>query len=146
MLGITSLCQWDVVVFLYRHRDSLIGADHLARLLGYETELIIAAMEALEATGLVRRSRVSQGARFYHFIPPSEDPRSSALARLLAWTRRRAGRLQLSRLLPRGHQTSSEGYQAARQRPSEAKWARRRSRLGHPSHGQQKETPWLKVV
>ena len=68
-LGITSLCQWDVVVFLHRHRDSLMGADHLASLLGYETAFIVGAMEELEALGLLRRSRISKGARFYHFIP-----------------------------------------------------------------------------
>jgi hypothetical protein len=34
-LGIASLCQWDVLVFLYRHQTSLVGADFIARLLGY---------------------------------------------------------------------------------------------------------------
>jgi hypothetical protein len=50
-LGITSLCQWDVMVFLHRHGDTLTGANHLARLLGYETALIVTAIEALEAAG-----------------------------------------------------------------------------------------------
>ena len=34
-LGITSLCQWDVLLFLYRHQTSLVGADSIARFLGY---------------------------------------------------------------------------------------------------------------
>ena len=36
-LGVDSLCQWDVLVFLCRHLASLVSAEHIARLLGYET-------------------------------------------------------------------------------------------------------------
>ena len=38
-VGVSSLCQWDVQVFLERHPTSLVGSDYLARLLGYATEL-----------------------------------------------------------------------------------------------------------
>ena len=30
-LGIESLCQWDVLVFLYRHQPTLVRAEHIAR-------------------------------------------------------------------------------------------------------------------
>ena len=64
-LGVTSLCQWDVLVFLSRHQATLLGAESLARLLGYALEPLVAALDALEALALVERSRVSQGARLY---------------------------------------------------------------------------------
>ena len=52
-LGITSLCQWDVLVFLYRHQTSLVGADVIAHLLGYASDLVVAALDVLEFLGLV---------------------------------------------------------------------------------------------
>lgn len=62
-LGVQSLCEWDVVAFLYRHPTSLVGADYIARLLGYPDEPVVAALDALESLGLVERSRVSQNVR-----------------------------------------------------------------------------------
>jgi len=117
------------MIFLYRHRDSLMGADHLGRLLGYETESIVATMEELEALGLVRCSRVSQGARFYDFIPSSEAQSHLALERLLAFSRHRTGRVRLSMQLRRDNQTSNEAPQAARQHLAEARRARRHTQL-----------------
>src|SRR5262245_6724646 len=94
-LGIDSLCQWDVLVFLYRHQMTLVGADYLARLLGYATDPIITALDVLESLGLVERSRVSQGARLYQFTAPTGPPRGEAFQRLLALSGDRAGRLLL---------------------------------------------------
>jgi hypothetical protein len=109
-LGVESLCQWDVLVFLYHHQTSLIGADHLARLLGYATEPIIAALDYLESLGFVGRSRVSQGARLYQFLAPSEPPRGNAFERLLSLHDHRAGRLALSKhMRQRGQSQTEEG-------------------------------------
>ena len=121
-LGIEVLCQWDVLVFLYRHQTSLLGADHLARLLGYATEPVVAALDVLESAGLVERSRVSQGARLYRFTaPPPEggNGRGEAFERLLALAGHRAGRLLLSRQMRRGDRTPPEGLQAAGRFPEE---------------------------
>ena len=41
-LGIESLCQWDVLVFLYRHQPTLVRAEHIARLLGDATAEVVA--------------------------------------------------------------------------------------------------------
>ena len=73
-LGVVSLCQWDVLVFLYRHQTTLLGAADLARLLGYASDPIVVALDVLESLGLVERSRVSQGARLYQFIVPLDLP------------------------------------------------------------------------
>ncbi|MBV8318672.1 MAG: MarR family transcriptional regulator, partial [Planctomycetaceae bacterium] len=108
-LGIDSLCQWDVLIFLDRHQTSLVGAEHLARLLGYSTELLVDALDVLVSLGLVGRSRVSQGARLYRFTPPSGSPHGEAFRRLLDLASHRAGRLVLSQQLRKGEQTPSEG-------------------------------------
>ena len=71
-LGMTSLPQWDVLVFLYRHPISLVGADVIARLLGYASGPVVAALDVLECLGLVERSRVSQMVRLYQFTVPTD--------------------------------------------------------------------------
>jgi hypothetical protein len=96
-LGITSRCQWDVLIFLYRHQTSLVGGDLIARFLGYANGPIVDAMDALEGQGLVRRSRVSLIARLYQLGIPSDPPGSDAWARLLDLTSTRAGRVRLSK-------------------------------------------------
>jgi len=107
-VGIDSLCQWDVLVFLHRHRTSLAGADQLGCLLGYGAERVAAALDVLACLGLVERSRVSQGARLYKFTVPSVPPPERALERLLALASHRAGRLLLTKQLRREQATRQE--------------------------------------
>jgi hypothetical protein len=101
-LGVTSLCQWDVLVFLSRHQATLLGAESLARLLGYALEPLVAALDALEALALVERSRVSQGARLYLCLVPCGAPCDAAFAQLQALASHRAGRIRLVTQLRRG--------------------------------------------
>jgi hypothetical protein len=101
-LGITSLCQWDVLIFLYRHQTSLVGADLIARFLGYANGPIVAALDVLEGLGLVTRSRVSLIARLYQLSVPSDPPQRDAWARLLDLASNRAGRVHLSTRLRGG--------------------------------------------
>ena len=82
-LGIESLCQWDVLVFLYRHQFSLVGAEHITRFLGYATAEVVAALDSLKSSGLVERSRVSQGVRLYQLTAPVDPTRSDASERLM---------------------------------------------------------------
>src|SRR5712691_2837465 len=58
---IESLQHWDMLVFLSRHQTSLVSAEHMARLLGYATGEVAAALKYLELLGFVERSRASQG-------------------------------------------------------------------------------------
>jgi hypothetical protein len=113
-LGVESLCQWDVLVFLHGHRASLLGADHLGRLLGYATEQVIATLDALESLGLVERSRVSGGASLYQFTGPPDGPRSDTFERLLDLAVHRAGRLLLYGRLQQGDRNPPQGPEAAR--------------------------------
>jgi hypothetical protein len=120
-LGIASRCQWDVLLFLYRHQTSLVGADFIARLLGYASDPVVAALDVLEALGLVERSRVSQIVRLYQFTVPPDPPRADAWARLLALAGDRAGRVRVSKRLRGGDQTHQERLQAARRFLAEAR-------------------------
>jgi hypothetical protein len=98
-LGVASLCQWDVLVFLARHQTTLLGAVDLARLLGYATDAIVVALDVLDSLDLVVRSRVSQGARLYQFRIPPGSPRGEAFARLQALTAHRPGRVRVAQQL-----------------------------------------------
>ena len=82
-LGIGSLCQWDVLVFLDRHQSSLLSADHIALFLSYANADVVAALDSVESSGLVERSRVSQGVRLYQLTAPADPTRRDALERLM---------------------------------------------------------------
>jgi DNA-binding MarR family transcriptional regulator len=92
-LGIESPCQWDVLVFQYRHQSSLVSAEHIARLLGYATAEVVVALDGAESSALVKRSRVSQGVRLYQLSAPADPRRRDALARLLTFVDNHTGRL-----------------------------------------------------
>lgn len=93
---ITSCHQWDMLVFLYRHPNSLASADHLARLLGYATSEVVVALDALEALGFVVRSRASQGVRLYQFSASGATPPGAACQQLMGVADSRAVRLLLA--------------------------------------------------
>jgi DNA-binding MarR family transcriptional regulator len=98
-VGIESLCQWDVLVFLYRHQSSLVSAEHIARFLGYATAEVVAALDRLESSGRVERSRVSQGVRLYQLTEPADPARRDALERLMPLADSPTVRLLLGRRL-----------------------------------------------
>jgi len=98
-LGIESLCQWDVLVFLYRHLSSLVSGEHIARFLGYATAEVVAALDNAESSGLVERSRVSQGVRLYQVNAPADPTRRDALERLMTLVDSHTVRLLLARRL-----------------------------------------------
>lgn len=100
--GMTSVYHWDVLVFLYRHPTSLLSAEHIARLLGYATPEVLAALEHLEALGYVTRSRVSQAVRMYQFTMPADTPQGDACHQLLRLANSRPVRLLLSKRWRRG--------------------------------------------
>ena len=95
-LGIESLCQWDVLVFQYRHQSSLVSAEHIARFLGYATAEVVAALDSLESSGLVKPSRVSQGVRLYQVTASADPARRDALERLMTLADSQTVRLLLA--------------------------------------------------
>ena len=98
-LGIESLCQWDVLVFLYRHQPTLVRAEHIAHLLGDATAEVVAALDSLESTGLVQPSRVSQGVHLYQLTAPANPTRRDAWEWLMTLADSHTVRLFLGRRL-----------------------------------------------
>lgn len=82
-LGIASLCQWDMLVFLDRHPSLLIGAEHIPFFLGYSTAEVVAALDSLESSGLFEPSRTSRGVRLYQVNASADPKRRDALGRLM---------------------------------------------------------------
>jgi biotin operon repressor len=99
---ITSLQHWDMLVFLSRHQTSLVSAERMARLLGYSTGEVVAALEHLEALGFVEWSRASRGVRLYQFTAPANTPPGDACHRLLRVADSRTVRLLLAKWWQRG--------------------------------------------
>ncbi len=106
-LGISSLAQWDVLVFLHRHHLSLTSAEQIARFLGYQYKVVSDALDTLEVLGLVRRSRPSQGVRIYQAVFSEGHPLPALLQ--LNSAQDRAGRLLLVQHLRQREELASEG-------------------------------------
>jgi DNA-binding transcriptional ArsR family regulator len=100
-LGVALLTEWDTLVFLYRHPASLSSLAEIARLVGYDKAHVGAALHKLEELGLVQRSRVSMGIRFYRFSAPADPSRQSCLSELISLAHNRPGRLLLLKHLKR---------------------------------------------
>jgi len=98
MLGISLLCEWDVLVFLHRHGVILNSEGQIARLLGYGKAGVAAALEKLESIGLAQRSRSSRGIHLYRFAPAA-DSRHACFLDLMSLAEQRSGRLVLANIL-----------------------------------------------
>src|ERR1700730_3758351 len=98
-LGIESLCQWDMLVFLDRHPSLLVSVEHIVRFLGYATAEVVAALDSLVSSGLVERSRVSQGVRLYQVTASADPAHRDALERLMTLADNHPVRLLLARRL-----------------------------------------------
>ena len=100
-MGVESLCQWDVIVFLNRHQTILMSPEQLARRMGYQTAIILGTLDSLAAHGFVRLSSGSSSARLYQSTTPTDPPQQEALRQLLALGNDRPGCLLLREYLRR---------------------------------------------
>jgi DNA-binding MarR family transcriptional regulator len=102
-MGISLLSEWDVLAFVYRHGASLTNSDQIARLIGYESTIVRAALDRLESKNLIERSRLSQGVRFYRILASTDRGLQRSLQQIVSLSETRAGRLLLAkRLKPDG--------------------------------------------
>jgi DNA-binding MarR family transcriptional regulator len=99
-LGLSSLCEWDVLLFLSRHHTTLGNAAQIASLLNYPGQAVSDALERLEAKKLVQSSRSSLEVRFYQLVM-SEDQAESSFRQLLNLGESREGRLLVVKHLQR---------------------------------------------
>jgi DNA-binding MarR family transcriptional regulator len=98
-VGISSLCDWDVFAFVYRHGTSLTSAEHIARLVGYESKVVGGALDRLERQKLIERSRPSRGVRLYRVLNSKDAERRRCLKELVILSESRDGRLELVKRL-----------------------------------------------
>jgi DNA-binding MarR family transcriptional regulator len=144
-LGVVSLCQWHVLLFLSRHQTTLLGVEYLARLLGYATEPVVAALDVLESLDLVERSRLFQGVRLYKFTAPSAAERAEAFARLQALAGHRTGRLLIYRQLRPDDRTPEEIRQSARRYLEKARRGVRAARRYAREYEEKRKT-WRQAI
>jgi DNA-binding MarR family transcriptional regulator len=81
--GISLLEEWDLLVFLHRHRKSLLTVEQICLLLGYGSSVVGKALETLEKVGLVRRSRSFQGIRFNQLVASVDAARQDSFELLM---------------------------------------------------------------
>jgi len=98
-LGLSSLAEWDVLVFLYRHQSSLASAEHIARLLGHPSKEVDVALERLESKNLVKRSRAVRGVHFYQLCSETAITPGNCFRKLNRFADHRLGRLHLIKYL-----------------------------------------------
>jgi DNA-binding MarR family transcriptional regulator len=98
-VGISLLCDWDIFAFVYRHIASLTSADQIARLVGYESKTVGAALDRLERKKLIERSRPSRGVRLYRVLSSQDVEHRRCLRQLVTLSESRAGRLELTKRL-----------------------------------------------
>jgi DNA-binding MarR family transcriptional regulator len=96
-IGISLLCDLDVLAFVYRHGASLTSADQIARLIGYESAVVSGALDRLEREKLIERSQPSQGVRFYRILASTDAARQGCVQQLVNLSRTRAGRVRLAK-------------------------------------------------
>lgn len=82
-LGIQSLSQWDVLVYIYCRRNSLLDTEQISHLLGYELNVMVEASAYLDSLGLVECSPARRGVRLWRLAVPAETLHREALQQLL---------------------------------------------------------------
>ena len=95
-LKIYHVAEWDVLAFLSEHGTTLASAEQIARLLGHSRVTVGCALDLLTGSGLVQRSRSSNGVRLYRFSTLiASDSLRFSLNELMKAAKDRKGRLLL---------------------------------------------------
>ena len=99
--GISFLEEWDLLVFLHRHQNSLLTAEQISLLLGPGTPAIRQALRTSETAGLIRCSRSSQGIRFYRLAASVDGALQDAFELLVSLLKNPLARDFVARRLAR---------------------------------------------
>lgn len=81
---ISLLEEWDLLVFLYRHRNSLLTVEQMSLLVGYSKRAFAKALIKFETAGLVRRSHSSQGIQFTQLVTEVDVARRDSFELLVS--------------------------------------------------------------
>ena len=109
-IGLTRLCDLDLLLFFARHPRALLSSESLAGFLGHDLKDIADSLELLMAAGLLTRTQTTaHAARLYEFAP--DEASGDWLASLVALASTREGRLVLRRGLRTRRDSASERSQ-----------------------------------
>jgi DNA-binding MarR family transcriptional regulator len=98
-MGISLLSELDILVFIYRHGPTLTTTSQIARLIGYENTVVVAALDRLESQELIERVGSPQGAHLHRTLVSVGAERRRCIRQLVSLSESRAGRLLLKKLL-----------------------------------------------
>jgi DNA-binding transcriptional MocR family regulator len=96
-IGISLISEWDMLAFVYRHGPSLTSTEQIAKLIGYESGTVGAALARLEGQKLIERLGPTKGVRLHKMRAHAGHQR--CLLRLVSLSESRAGRLLLKKIL-----------------------------------------------
>jgi hypothetical protein len=101
-------CDVDLLLFFYRHPQSLLTSDQLATFVGYGVSQIAKSLESFTAAGIIERSQnPTHHARMYRLVRGTPDSWVPSLVKI-ATTRR--GRQDVMQVLKDARTTEeSEG-------------------------------------
>jgi len=100
-------CDVDLLLFFYRHPQSLLTSDQLAAFVGYGLPQIAKSLDALIAAGVIERSQnPTHYARMYRLLRGSPDGWLAAIVKVAGT---REGRHDVLRLLKETSRTQESG-------------------------------------
>lgn len=99
ILGIQSLAEWDILVFLRHHPFTVLDTEQVLKLSGYDSEQITTALFNLQELGLLQVLRISPTRCGYLQILPKEPRRIRAFHHLKTRVDGRSVRLALRKEL-----------------------------------------------
>jgi DNA-binding MarR family transcriptional regulator len=103
---ISLLSECDILAFVYKHGPNLASTDQIARLIGYESAVVRAALDRLEHEEVIERVGSADGVRLHRLSRSKDAGRQEGLEQLLTLLQSRAGRLLLAKLLRTGRSES----------------------------------------
>lgn len=107
-LSISLLSEWDIFTFIFRHGPTLTSTDQIAKLIGYGSRAVGAALDRLEREKLIERVGPPQEVRLHRMLPWTYVRHQRCLQRLVSPPESRAGRLLLKKLLKAGERETGQ--------------------------------------
>ena len=106
-IGLTRVCDLDLLMFFARHPRALLASESLAGFTGYDLKDIADSLEVLMTAGLLARAQTpAHAARLYVFAPDDTD--REWLESLVTLASTREGRLALRHALRARRDAGSE--------------------------------------
>jgi predicted transcriptional regulator len=111
-------CDVDLLLFFYRHPQSLLTSDQLATFVGYAVSQIARSLEAFTAVGIIERSQnPTHHARMYRLVRGAPDSWVPAIIRVATTRRGRHDVMQVLKETRTTEETEGAGPPGAQLMP-----------------------------